>query len=132
MVALVIFALNQNRFGWGVNQDPALDYTRLINEIDNNNVQSVKVAKDVITGKFNAKPLDRQSNEFTVNLPDPPEAKSKLIDLLTQHKVPTEFVHPFIGEFAQGILFSIMLPLALVAAFWIIFIRQAQSGGNQA
>src|SRR5205085_3639480 len=32
----------------------------------------------------------------------------------------------------QGLHFSVMLPLVFIAVFWIIFIRQAQSGGNQA
>jgi cell division protease FtsH len=132
MIALVVFALNRNNFGkWG-EADKPLNFTRLQDEVSQGNVQKVQINKDFINGTFNSKPSDYSSREFVSNLPPSPEVQADLFRLLTKFKVPTEVVKPFFGEFAQSILFSLMLPLALIAIFWIVFIRQAQSGGNQA
>src|SRR5579862_8195350 len=131
MVALVIFALNQNRFSLN-REDPPLPYTQLLAEIDQDNVASGEINKDVFVGKYLRQPTSRQSKEFVVNLPSSPEAQQHLLLECEKHHVPFEFTKPLLSDFMQGILFSLMLPLALIAIFWIIFIRQAQSGGNQA
>jgi cell division protease FtsH len=131
MLALVLFALNQNRFALG-NSDQPLPYTQLLNEIEDGNVAKLEVNKDVVKGTFNKKPLNRQSSEFVSNMPPSSESYNDLVKLAQQHKIALDVVHPLISDFTQGILFSVMLPLALIAVFWIIFIRQAQSGGNQA
>jgi cell division protease FtsH len=131
MVALVIFALNQNKFAFN-HEDPPLPYTQLLAEVDGDNVQSGEVNKDVFVGKYNRQPVSRQNKEFVVNLPNSPESLQDLLAHCEKHKVPVTFNHPLLSDFTQGILFSVMLPLALIAVFWVIFIRQAQSGGNQA
>ncbi len=131
MIALVLFALNQNRFALGPTDQP-LNYTQLLNEIEDNNIAKLEMKKDVINGTFNRKPLNRQGNEFSATIPPSTNTVNDLVQLAKLHKIPFEVKPPLISDFTQGILFSIMLPLALIAVFWIIFMRQAQSGGNQA
>jgi cell division protease FtsH len=132
MIVLVVFAFNNKSFSSWAASDKPLDYTALFNEIENKNVSSVKIKKDVLIGVWATKPETANNKEFVVNLPSSPEAQNQLLEVLKKNRIPTEIVIPFFGEFAQSILFSLMLPLALIAIFWIIFIRQAQSGGNQA
>ena len=68
----------------------------------------------------------------TVVLPDAPESRSKLYDLLHTKQIAFEFKHPFLSEGMQTLLTMVLLPVGFIAMFWIFFIRQAQSGGNQA
>jgi cell division protease FtsH len=132
MIVLVVFAFNNKNFSrWG-DSDKPLNYIALLEEIDRKNVASAKIKKDVFIGEYAQKPVNASSKEFIVNLPQSPEVRAELYRRLETNKVPTEEIIPFFGEFAQSILFSLMLPLALIAIFWIVFIRQAQSGGNQA
>jgi cell division protease FtsH len=131
MLALVIFALQQGKVRWG-DADKPLTYTQFIDHIEAGNVAKGDLFKDVFVGEYAKKPADAQGNTFTVNLPASTEAINDLIARLLQKRVPFDNKRPILSEFTQSILFSLMLPLALIAIFWIVFIRQAQSGGNQA
>ncbi len=139
MIALVFFALRQQSFTrWG-DADRPIRYSEFIRYIDEGRVQKGEFEKDTFRGQLQNVPGDPATGtavggvrEFIVNLPDSPEAKSQLEKRLIEKQIPFEYKKPLLSDFAQGIIFSIMLPLALIAIFWIIFIRQAQSGGNQA
>ena len=132
MVALVIVALQQQRIrGFGESDKP-VKYTELLSLIETHQVKEGEIHKDVFKGKYFKKPVAASSDEFTVRLPSSPEAQSKLIDLLAANQVQTAINTPFLSDWMQGLLFSVMLPLIFIAVFWIFFIRQAQSGGNQA
>jgi cell division protease FtsH len=131
MLALVIFALQQGKVRWG-DSDKPLTYTQFMEEIELGNVTKGDLYKDVFIGEYAKRPANAQSNTFTVNLPISTEAQNDLIAKLLAKHVGFEHKRPMLSEFTQSILFSLMLPLALIAIFWIVFIRQAQSGGNQA
>jgi cell division protease FtsH len=139
MIALVFFALRLQSFTrWG-DADRPIRYSEFIRYIEEGRVQKGEFEKDTFRGQLQNAPGDSTAGtvaggvrEFIVNLPDSPEAKSQLERRLIEKQVPFEYKKPLLSDFAQGIIFSIMLPLALIAIFWIIFIRQAQSGGNQA
>src|SRR5437870_8550690 len=132
MIALVIIALQQQRLGKFGDSNKPLDYSDFLTQIEHDNVKKGEIHKDMFKGEYNHKPVAQSSEEFTVQLPDSSESKNDLIKLLHLHKVPTEIVRPLLSDWMQGLLFSVMLPLVFIAVFWIIFIRQAQSGGNQA
>jgi len=68
----------------------------------------------------------------TVVLPDAPESRSQLYTLLHTNKIGFEFKHPFLSEGIQTLLTLVLLPVGFIALFWVFFLRQAQSGGNQA
>jgi cell division protease FtsH len=132
MIALVFFMLNQKsgfRFG---DSDKPLTYSQVLTEVENNNVEKVEFMKDRLTGWYIKPPTGVTEKTFTTTMPPTSETQDRLYKLLSDKKVPYEFKTPFISDMMQGILLSVMLPLALIAIFWIIFIRQAQSGGNQA
>jgi len=133
VIALVFFALQQNK-GLGIGAgDKPVAYTEFLRLIaQDHNVKRGEFRKDVFVGEYMRKPETASSSEFVVNLPPSPDAQADLVKLLAENKVPFEFKPPIMSDWMQGLLFSVMLPLAFIAVFWIIFIRQAQSGGNQA
>jgi cell division protease FtsH len=134
MVLVILFALQQNRKGGFLGEsDKPLPYPEFISLIKDQKIKSGKVVKDRFEGEYTAqRPITASTDEFSVVLPSSPEAQSKLWDLLNENHVPYEFKPPILSDWMQGLIFSIMLPLAFIAVIWIIFIRQAQSGGNQA
>ncbi|HXG23466.1 MAG TPA: ATP-dependent zinc metalloprotease FtsH, partial [Chthonomonadales bacterium] len=133
MIALVIFALQQNKLVGGRDSDRPLTYTEFVAQIENGNIKRGWFEKDTFVGEYLKPPPDRpQVERFTVRLPSSPEALAELNRLLLERRVPFEYKPPLISDWMQGLIFSLMLPLAFIAILWIFFIRQAQSGGNQA
>ena len=97
----------------------------------------VTFQKDQLIGQYSSKTNPgtipgHENSQFIVQLPDSPEARSKLIDMLHAKGVQFEFKPPFLSEWLQTILSMFLLPLLFLGLFWVFFIRQAQSGGNQA
>jgi len=134
MVLVILFALQQNRKGGFLGEsDKPLPYPEFIGLIQEHKVKSGKIVKDRFEGEYMPqRPVMATSDEFTVVLPSSSEAQADLYKILTTARVPFEFKPPILSDWMQGLIFSIMLPLAFIAVIWIIFIRQAQSGGNQA
>jgi len=127
----LIFALQKNSLLRGDNDRP-LPYTSLLKQIESNNVASVEIQKDVLTGKYINMPADASSKSFVVNLPASPESLNDLTTRLFNHGISMDVKHPIISETMQSLLFSFMIPVGIIVIFWVVFMRQAQSGGNQA
>src|ERR1051326_2468441 len=135
MVLVVLFTLQQNRKGGLLGEsDKPLQYPEFICLIQDHKIKSGKIVKDRFEGEYipQQRPITATSDEFTFVLPASPEAQSKIIDLLNANRVPFEIKPPILSDWMQGLIFSIMLPILFIAVIWIVFIRQAQSGGNQA
>ncbi|MCC6728215.1 MAG: ATP-dependent zinc metalloprotease FtsH [Chthonomonadales bacterium] len=132
MVLLVVFALQRNNIAHLGESDRPLGYTEFVAQIEANNVRRGEFEKDVFRGEYNHTPPTARSETFVVNLPAAPDSLASLQQLLLDHKVPFRYKQPLLSDFMTGILVSIILPLAFIAFLWFIFIRQAQSGGNQA
>ena len=95
------------------------------------------VAKDrVLKGTFK-RDRERFYGEYTtgekfyVNLADP-QSDPGLITLLTTHHVKFSVEKSVFGDMMQGVLLTVIMPLALIFIFWMVIMRQAQSSGNQA
>lgn len=132
LIAVVATALTRgNLRGFG-DGDRALLYNEFVRKVEEHNVQRVEIGKDTLKGRYMQRPVTASSDEFTVRLPNSPEAMAKLQDLLLQNKVPFEYVPPLFSDFALSVLYSLMLPIGIMALLWFFFIRQAQAGGNQA
>ena len=134
MLALVILAFNKNAtqsmFG---GDDKPLDYTTFRHLIDAGNVKKGDWHRDLtFRGEFIRRPQWAKNDTFTVNLPDSPEARKDLEAALLVHSVPFEYKQPFMSETMQTFLFSMIVPLGILLLLWMFFMRQAQSGGNQA
>ncbi len=132
MIALVVVALQQQRIrGFGESDKP-VKYTDFLRMIETNQIKDGEIHKDLFKGTYLKRPAAATTDEITVQLPDSSEAKAQLINLLKEHGVSAGINKPLLSDWMQGLLFSVMLPLIFIAVFWIFFIRQAQSGGNQA
>ncbi|MCC6442495.1 MAG: ATP-dependent zinc metalloprotease FtsH [Armatimonadetes bacterium] len=103
-----------------------MQYSDLLKKIENGEINKGTFEKDRFRGETT------NGDKFTVNIPESQEEKSKLTQLLYKHGVSFGVQSTFFTELWQSLLFSLLLPLFLLTLFWIFFLRQAQSGGNQA
>ncbi|MDE2126307.1 MAG: ATP-dependent zinc metalloprotease FtsH [Armatimonadetes bacterium] len=114
-----------------------LTYSELLTKIHSQpqTIAQITFEKDQATGTFRNTeqviPGDEHA-QFEVNLPDSPEARSKLIDLLQANSVTFQFKQSLLSDWLQGMFSMILLPVIFIAIFWILLMRQSQSGGNQA
>src|SRR2546423_5544528 len=131
MIALVFFALAQNR-NRILDSDKPLTYSEFLRQVSDQNVTKGEISKDQFKGEYRKRPAAAQSDSFVVDIPSTGEAQSHLYQKLDEGRVDYKFVKPFVSDWMLGLLYSVMLPLILIAVIWIMFVRQAQSGGNQA
>lgn len=110
-------------------------YQEFLTMVENNpqSIQKVQIQKDEISGTFkeNGK-LPGSESQFTAVLPDSSEARSQLYALMHTKGVNFEFTHPFFSDLVQTVLSMLLVPVMFVVFFYLFFVRQAQSGGNQA
>jgi cell division protease FtsH len=107
--------------------DKTINYSLLLTYAHEGHVSKAVFDHDVITGQL----LD--GTEFTTNLPsDNPELQLDLAKQLQEGGGVVDFKKPLFSDATATILLSFVLPLLLIGAFWMIFLRQAQAGGNQA
>src|SRR5262249_49131276 len=67
-----------------------------------------------------------------VDLPDDPQTRADMVRRLLEHNARGTYAKPIISENLQNILFTLLIPIALIAILWGLFWRQAQSSGNHA
>ena len=84
--------------------------------------------KDTFEGTF-----DKGGGNFTVNVPlEDSQERSALYQKMDSAKINYELGRPFLSDSTLGMIVSFLLPLGVIIFFWMFFLRQAQSGGNQA
>ena len=130
VVVMVIAVLLRSQLG-GMGSPKSVPYNRFLSYIDNNSVEIT----DVAIQKDDAVMTFRTGSSFPMSstmLPDAPESRNVLYAKLAKANINHEFKHPLINEFMQSMLTIMLLPILLLAMFYVFFIRQAQSGGNQA
>ena len=106
-----------------------LDYSALLNNIATNNVNDGSFDKDTFQGH-----LALHNQPFTAYLgPDNSQQREYLNEQLVAHGVKKfGYTRPPISDNVMAMLLSVVLPLGVIFVFWMFFLRQAQSGGNQA
>ncbi len=77
-------------------------------------------------------PQGGKDKTIIARLPPGSESQNALNAKLIQSGIKFEYKAPFISENVQMILTVLFFPVLLVGLFYLFFIRQAQSGGNQA
>jgi cell division protease FtsH len=116
--------------GRGAEQAPTISYSQFDRELASDNIARVSIeAGRAISGEFKNRIAvkGRQVGKFHVRLPV--ENSEDEVARLREKgvEIQAEGARPSIG----GILIS-SLPLILIAAFWIILLRQMQAGGAKA
>jgi cell division protease FtsH len=83
---------------------------------------------------YQAKKTDKSpGGRFVTNLdPNDPVERSKFKDLLRKHQIVYGTNPPMFSDAVWSVLLTVLLPLGFLVAIWMLFMRQAQMGGNQA
>ncbi len=132
MIVLVIFALQQKNFGkWG-EAPQTLSYYQFLNEVNSGNVKSGEIENNQFTGTYLKPPDGVKTDQFNVDLNPSQESRYKLEKLLYQHHVDFKFSFPFISGAIGSFLVYGLLSFLIMGGLLYFFMRQAQSGGNQA
>jgi cell division protease FtsH len=116
-----------NQFPGFGSQQKTLTYSLLLSDMQQDKISTASIDTDSVSGKL----VD--GTDYTANIPpNNPELQLDLSSKMTANKVVTDFHKGWISDATAGILLSFVLPLLFIGAFWMIFLRQAQAGGNQA
>ena len=97
-----------------------LTYSQFLSEVENNNVRSVTLSGNTISGMLN------NDQKFSTYFPDDPE----LMNILRAKNINIEAKPPVELSWWMRILSS-LLPMALIIGIWIFMMRQMQGGGNK-
>ena len=95
--------------------------------IGDNKVNNGVIKKDIFYGTLN------NGTKFQVNLgQNDPQSLSAFKKHLIDGKVKFDIEPAFLSDTMQTLIFTIVVPFGIIAVLWIVFMRQAQAGGNQA
>ncbi|MBD3161729.1 MAG: ATP-dependent zinc metalloprotease FtsH [Candidatus Eisenbacteria bacterium] len=115
--------------------DKEISYTEFLEQVEAKNLQSVTFVENEVHGTLrNPLPTDPSTNreaiqEFTVRLPAEDPDLPKMIRetdpnvTIRAREAPTPWTN---------YLFSPLIMIAVLALFWLLFLRQMQSGGSAA
>lgn len=109
-------------------------YQWLLARLDNKNdpgIESMEFQKDTASGTLRD-PGPTDTKAFSVTLPDASESRRDLYNKLHERGVKFEFKPAFLSDWMQTVISMFLFPVLFIGIFWLFFIRQAQSGGNQA
>ena len=128
VIAFAYFVVSSNKMFKGDNQK-VLVYSELLTAISSNNVLDGSFDKDTFSGHLTAR-----NQPFTTYLgPDNSQEREYLNEQLASHGVKSfGYTKPVISDGVMATVISVVLPLGVIFVFWMFFLRQAQSGGNQA
>ena len=117
--------------------DETKDYSWLLTQLSDpkkaETIKDVSLTKDELTGMYANAPTPLQFDKsFSVLLPPSDQAYSTLVQRLENAHVKFGVKKPFLNDGLQSILMVLFLPIAFLLLFYFFFLRQAQSGGNQA
>jgi len=105
-----------------------VDYSQFVNDVKDGRVAKGTFKKDTFEGVY-----AKTQRAFVVNLPqDNPFAISSLMDSMESQNIDFQNDVPPLSDAALATILSVVLPIGALVLFWMFFLRQAQSGGNQA
>ncbi len=122
LVIALLMVLIFNMVNSGDTVRKNISYTEFIDNVIKNDVKTVAIKQNHITGEFIS-----SGTQFETYAPDDPN----LVPLLREHKVDIFAKPPETTPFYMQILMS-WLPLIILVAIWIFFMRQMQGGGGKA
>ncbi|MGC8769388.1 ATP-dependent zinc metalloprotease FtsH [Calditerrivibrio sp.] len=119
-VIALIMVVMFNSFNTGHGAKKKISYTEFIEQVKQDNVKTVIIKEKSITGE-----LKKNDEQFETYAPDDPS----LVPLLTEHNVKIYAKPPDQNPWYLQVLIS-WLPMILLIAVWIFFMRQMQGGGK--
>ncbi len=75
---------------------------------------------------------NKKGDKFYTNLPAEGEARDRFYSLLDTKNVKYDIDKPLVSDNIIGLLLTVLLPLGFLVVLWMLFMRQAQAGSNQA
>lgn len=76
--------------------------------------------------------VTKKGDKMITELPHENEARSQFQTLLRENKVKFGIEKPFLSDTVMSVIFTVLMPVGLLVVLWVVFMRQAQAGGNQA
>jgi cell division protease FtsH len=107
-----------------------IPYSTLYTYAANGSVQSVEINRNVMTGRL--KPEAGTVRAFKAIVPDSPWTQEVLLAKLREKGATIKVNSPWFSEGIVSILLQLLFPFLIFGFIWMMFIRQAQSTGNQA
>ncbi len=124
LLAIVVVALGTAFLDKQPQASQTWPYSRLIDEVQNNKVETVKISAD----RTRAQVIDREGTPILVNLPNDPQ----LIDILSDNGVDIAVLPQGDEGWLFRALSSLLFPILLLVGLFFL-LRRAQSGpGSQA
>ena len=124
LLAIVVVALGTAFLDKQPQASQTWPYSRLIDEVENNRVETVKISAD----RTKAQVIDREGTPILVNLPNDPQ----LIDILSNNGVDIAVLPQGDEGWLFRALSSLLFPILLLVGLFFL-LRRAQSGpGSQA
>lgn len=121
LIALIVFGI----FGAIYTRPPKDEiksYTEFMNMVDEEQIKEVKLKGNMLYGETS------ERKNIKVTLPNDPQ----LIQNLLKKKVNVKVEDPDQSSWLISLFSSILLPLIIFIALWVLFIKQAQNSGSQA
>ena len=131
LITLVYFVRSHQLPFMGGDTPKSVPYSTFVTDIEHGWVSKGKIEKTTFTVTY-ADKAGPKSGEFTVDLPDNPQIQRDLDATMRANHVDFNYPKPPIPDGLLGILVTGLLPLLAIVFIWVFFLRQAQSGGNQA
>jgi len=127
MIIIAAFYLARQSFDRGASSE-AVSYGKFLQEVKADRVDKGSLYKDRFDGYLTT------GTRIVVNVPTAPDgqARSNLIDLMANHKVDFDLERAVFSDLLQTFLFTALPVILIFVIFYVLMIRQAQMGGNQA
>lgn len=122
LVIALLMVLIFNVFSTGETVRKNISYTEFIDSVTKRDVKAVVIKQNHITGEFIS-----SGAQFETYTPE----DSDLVPILREHKVDIFAKPPDATPFYMQLLMS-WLPIIVLVAIWIFFMRQMQGGGGKA
>ena len=132
IIVLLAFVFNSSILKGLGSSTRTYDYHEFLVKVETNpgTIGKITFQKDELVGQYRTP--TNEGAQFSVVLPDSSEARARLVSLLHEKGIRFEFKRAFLSDWMQTILSMVLVPIVFFTVFWLLFIRQAQSGGNQA
>ncbi len=124
----VVYVLSTKANLFRGNEPQQLPYSVFRKEVEAGQILDGSFDKDQFQGTF-----VKGGKQFVTFLPpDNQQEQADLIKEMLAQNVKFGIHRPPISDSMLTAIFSIVVPIGVIVFFWIFFLRQAQSGGNQA